>query len=300
MRAAGLWRPVLSARTLCTKPAAEWSPAGRHAAVTGGGSGIGRALSTLLAERGARSVAVLDNDQRAAEDTVAAASALAPGCDVRAVWCDATKEDSLRAALFSGPPVDVFCANAGVAAVGDCTVADVEWERSWRMNVMQTVWAARLLVPAMRRAEGGGAFVVTASSAGLLTMLGSAPYAVTKHAAVALAEWLAISHADDGVRVVCCCPQAVQTPMADAILAGDDPLQKMLAAVAAADGVLEPRHVAEEVLDCLRDGAFLCMPGADAGPAKHLARKSSDRERWIKSMIKLQRRFLSELEPTRP
>ena len=300
IRCARARAPAL-ARALCTQPAesAEWSPTGRHAAVTGGGSGIGRALSVALAERGARSVAVLDVDRRAAEDTAAAAVALAPGCEVRAVWCDATKEDSLRAALLGGHPIDVFCANAGIAAVGDCTAAEAEWERSWQMNVMQTVWAARLLVPAMRRAAGGGAFVVTASAAGLLTQLGSAPYAVTKHAAVALAEWLAITHADDGVRVVCCCPQAVMTPMAEAILAGSDPLQQLLAHVASADGVIMPEQVAAEALDCLADGTFLCMPGADAGPAKHLARKAANPERWVCTMRKLNRRLLGELE-TRP
>ena len=273
--------------------ARSWSPVGCRAAVTGGGSGIGRALCTALAESGARSVLVLDIDLGAAEDAAAAITALAPRCEVRAVRCDATKEASLRAALLSGGPVDCFCANAGIGAPGGCDAADAQWQRCWELNVMQTVWAARLLLPSMRRSAGGGAFVVTASAAGLLTQLGSAPYAVTKHAAVALAEWLAISHADDGVRVVCCCPQAVQTPMLGDV--GTD----QAARAAAADGIIQPAHVAAEVLDCLRDGTFLCMPGGDAGPAKHLVRKSADRERWIRGMKRLQKR-MQETAPRRP
>lgn len=257
--------------------------------MTGAGSGIGRALCLALAARGARSILALDVDLTAAEETIrlcrAALSATHVQCAMRAELCDATSPSALRAALGAAEPLDLFCANAGIAREGDCSLADSEWELSWRLNVMQLVWAARELVPRMA-ARGGGAIVVTASSAGVLSALGSASYAATKHAAVALAEWLAISHADVGLQVCCVCPQAVNTNML-AKLPGKASTGA-LARVSGNDGVIEPSQVATEALQCLESGTFLCLPGGDVGPARHVARKNGDRERWIKGMQRLQ------------
>ena len=287
-----------------------WAAAGTAVAVTGAASGIGRALCQRLAAAGASRIFAIDQNVRGANETcdliAAASSSSASLKSIKAVHCDVSDERALRAALREAAdlqPLDLFAANAGIATIGDCSTPVRAWQRAWDINVMQIVTAADELTPTMHK-RGGGAFLVTASAAGLLTQLGSAPYAVTKHAAVALAEWLAITHGQGGeqggsgsaaggggherhgITVSCVCPQGVRTPMIEGLL--DGPSRAL-----ALDGLLEAEEVADEALACLAEGRFLCMPGGEAkGPQKHVARKAQDRERWVEGMQRLQAKLL--------
>ena len=219
-------------------------PAGKRAAITGAGCGIGRSLAMALARAGARSILALDQDLDGARHTAELINTAAPSCTVEAEHCDASDRNSLVSALTahrtaSGElrrPIDLFCANAGALVTGDCkTASKSDWQFAWNLNVMQIVWGAQVLVPAMAERGRGGALLVTASAAGLLTQLGSAPYTATKHAVVGLAEWLAITHAQQGVQVCCVCPQAVDTQMVASIVDDkDNPLR-----AAALDGLLQ-------------------------------------------------------------
>jgi NAD(P)-dependent dehydrogenase (short-subunit alcohol dehydrogenase family) len=199
--------------------------------------------------------------------------------------CDVSHGDTLRTLLRErdlSDPIDLFCSNAGAATGGDCeNWTDADWQFSFSLNVMQTAWAAEVLVPSMV-SRGGGAFLVTSSAAGLLTQLGAAPYSATKHAAVGLAEWLAITYGDDGLNVCCLCPQGVRTPMVESLIESG-PTRAL-----ALDGLLDADDVADEALETLAAGRFLCMPGGSASPAKHVERKAADRERWIEGMRRLQ------------
>jgi NAD(P)-dependent dehydrogenase (short-subunit alcohol dehydrogenase family) len=190
----------------------------------------------------------------------------------------------VEAARLSFGRIDVFCANAGIlwgvrpddpsAAVGP-DAPDEAWERMWRVNVLSHVYTARAVVPVMLE-QGGGHIVVTASAAGLLTILGNAPYAVTKHAAVALAEWLAITYGEAGLKVSCLCPQAVRTEML-AAAGGELP---------GAPDVVDPEDVAALVVDALRDGRFLILPHPEV--ADYFRRKAGDYDRWLAGMRRLQ------------
>jgi len=213
--------------------------AGRHIVVTGAAGGIGRALCRRFAADGARAVVPADRD-------LAGAQALAEELGGLAVELDAGDESSVRAlidrAVEANGPIDIFVSNAGVpGALGGPEAADEAWDEAWRVNVMAHVWAARALLPAMLE-RGEGYLVNTASAAGLLTQVSSLVYSVTKHAAVAVAEWLAIEYGEQGIRVSCVCPQGVRTPMLD--LAMEDPAG---AAALTAGGLLEPKDVADAV-----------------------------------------------------
>lgn len=178
--------------------------ADRHVVVTGGAGGIGRALVRSLSEHGARAVAAADRD-------LAGARAVADEVGGLAVELDAGRESSVREliaeASAANGPIDIFISNAGVpGAMGGPEADEESWDEAWRVNVMAHVWAARALLPEMV-ARGEGYLINTASAAGLLTQVSSLVYSVTKHAAVSLAEWLAIEYGDRGVRVSCICPQ---------------------------------------------------------------------------------------------
>ena len=176
-------------------------------------------------------------------------------------------------------PIDLFCSNAGILVMGGSEVPDADWDRIWQVNLMAHVHAARALVPRML-ARGGGYLLNTASAAGLLTQIGSAPYAVTKHAAVSFAEWLSITHGARGLKVSVLCPQAVRTAM----IAGSDE-----GGVAGVDGVLEPEQVASAVVEGLADERFLILPHPDV--LDYLRRKTGDYDRWLRGMRRLQERF---------
>lgn len=252
---------------------------GRHVLITGGGGGIGGALARRLAHEGARAVVVADRD-------LVAAQAVAEEIGGLAVEFDAAREDSVKALIAQASeangPIDIFISNAGVpGGMGGPETPDEVWEEAWRVNVMAHVWAARVLLPQMRE-RGEGYLINTASAAGLLTQVSSVGYSVTKHAAVALAEWMAIEYGDAGIRVSCICPQGVRTPMLE--LAMDDPAG---AAALTAGGLIEPDDVAEALVEGIREERLLILPHQEV--KRHMALKGSDPERWIAGMRRLVR-----------
>ena len=243
--------------------------------VTGGASGIGRALCRRFAADGARAVVVADRDERGAALVAAEIGGHAQRVDV-------AREDDLLALIESTESthgaIALFCSNAGIGVSGGAEVADAEWQRIWEINLMSHVYAARHLVPRMS-ARGGGYLLNTASAAGLLSQIGSAPYAVTKHAAVAFAEWLAITHGREGIKVSVLCPQAVRTAMTAGNLDG----------VASIDGLMEPEELASVCIRSLEAEDFLILP--HPVELDYIQRKSGDYNRWIGGMRKLARRF---------
>jgi NAD(P)-dependent dehydrogenase (short-subunit alcohol dehydrogenase family) len=192
-----------------------------------------------------------------------------------------TKALVVRAREANGP-IDLFCSNAGIAGPGGGPEAsDDQWQRTWEINAMAHVWAARALLPEMV-ARGEGYLLSTASAAGLLTQVSALAYPATKHAAVAIAEWLAINYADAGIKVSCLCPQGVRTPLLE--LALEDPVG---AAPLLAEGVLEPEDVAAAVIAGIREEIFLILP--HEAVAKHMALKAAQPERWLSGMRRLVR-----------
>ena len=248
---------------------------GKIVVVTGAAGGIGRALCGAFANNGAERVVCADIDLEAAEATALKINGIA-------VKVDVSKPDDVQALIDQTEadvgPIDLFVSNAGILVSGGVETPDSDWQRIWDINVMAHVWAARALVPRMT-ARGGGYLVNTASAAGLLNQIGAAPYGVTKHAAVGLAEWLAISHADDGIKVSVLCPQAVRTDM----------VRGLEDHVASVDGMLEPEDVADACMQAIRDETFLILPHAKV--RDYIRLKGDDYERWIKGMTKLNRQF---------
>lgn len=253
---------------------------GRVVVITGGAGGIGSALARRFAAEGARAIAVVDRDQ-AAVDRVAEGLA-GSGVEALGRAVDVTDEAAVRALVDEVEdrfgPVDLFCSNAGAGAGGGIEAPDEDWQAQWELHVMAHVYAARAVVPSMT-ARGEGYLLQTASAAGLLAALGSAPYTVTKAACIALAEHLSITHGDDGVRVSVLCPQGVNTAMAPRQL-GDG----------ATDGIIEPEDVAQVVVDALRAERFLVLPHPEV--QTYVERKATDRDRWLGGMRKLRRRSL--------
>ena len=276
--------------------------AGRVAVVTGGASGAGRAIALGLAGRGAAGVVVSDIDADGAASVAAEISAA--GGRACAVPTDVTREkdvhDLLTRAEEAFGPVQMFFSNAGIIVPGGPETSDEAWSRIWAVNVHSHNYVARAVLPGML-ARGEGYLVITASAAGLLTQLGSAPYAVTKHAAVALAEWLSITYGDRGIRVSCLCPQAFtsnllstsQRELGGESLAGGGAAGAGDAAggsaQAAVDGVLTSDQVAAAVLDAVGDERFLVLPHPEV--ATYERRRADDRERWLRGMRRMQARL---------
>ncbi len=253
--------------------------ADKHIVVTGGAGGIGRALVRRFAAEGARAIVVADR-------AVAEAEKIAAEVDGLAVELDAGREESVRALIAQASeangPIDIFISNAGVpGARGGPEAGDDVWDEAWRVNVMAHVWASRALLPEML-ARGDGYLINTASAAGLLTQVSSLIYSVTKHAAVSLAEWLAIEYGDDGVRVSCICPQGVRTPMLE--LAMEEPAG---AAALNSGGLIEPEDVADAVVAGIAEERFLILPHENV--SRFMALKGADPERWLKGMRRLVR-----------
>lgn len=248
--------------------------------VTGGASGIGAALCRRFAEEGAREVVVADLD---ADGATAVAGEIGGTAVATNVAVEADVKALAERTVAAHGPIDLFCSNAGIAIGGGVEVIDEEWQRIWDVNLMAHVYAARAVLPGML-ARGEGYLLNTASAAGLLTNLGAAPYAVTKHAAVALAEWLAITHGDAGIKVSVLCPQGVRTPM---LLGGADAGDEAAAMLLA--GAIEPEDVATAVVEGLRAESFLILPHPEV--AEYLRRKTDDYDRWLGGMRRLQARI---------
>jgi NAD(P)-dependent dehydrogenase (short-subunit alcohol dehydrogenase family) len=253
------------------------------AVVTGGASGIGRAMARRFAEEGARGVVVADLDGPGAE-----AVAAEIGDRARGVQADIARQDEIdkviAAAREAFGPIDIFCANAGVGVGTDLDTPDDVWGLAIDVNVLAHVRAARRLVPEWVE-RGEGYFLVTASAAGLLTQIGSATYAVTKHAAVAFAEWLSVTYGDQGLRVSCLCPMGVNTAMLQAGMALDGEEGVSSRVVAATGDVLEPEQVADTVVEALAAERFLVLPHPQV--LEFLRRKTSDYDRWLAGMRRL-------------
>jgi NAD(P)-dependent dehydrogenase (short-subunit alcohol dehydrogenase family) len=258
----------------------------RSVVVTGAASGIGRALARRFAAEGARGVVIADLDAAAAE-----AVAREVGAAAVSVRCDVARDDAVAELIARAEdafgPIDLFCANAGVAAGRGLDAADDAWTAALDVNVRAHVLAARRLVPGWLE-RGEGYFLSTASAAGLLTQIGSAPYSVSKHATVAFAEWLAVTYGDRGVRVSCLCPMGVDTPLLRAGFgAGDQALAARV--VAAAGEVMSADDVAAAVVEGLRDERFLILPHPEV--LEFFRRKAEDYDRWIAGMQRLQARM---------
>ncbi|HZP53604.1 SDR family oxidoreductase [Actinocrinis sp.] len=254
--------------------------AGAGVIVTGAARGIGAALARAFAAEGAR-VVVNDVDADGAR-------ALAEELGAFAVLGDAATETGVSLLVGSAREllgsIDVYCANAGIGPAGTEQAPEDVWSAAWEINVMAHVRAARELVPGWLE-RGSGCFVSTVSAAGLLTMLGSAPYAASKHAALAFAEWLAATYRHRGVRVHAVCPQGVRTRMLDESGPGG---QALLAA-----GAIEPEQVAQAVIRGLSEDKFLILPHPDV--AEYYAARAADPDRWLGGMNKLQRGIEAQL-----
>jgi NAD(P)-dependent dehydrogenase (short-subunit alcohol dehydrogenase family) len=254
---------------------------GKVALVTGGANGIGRALCERFAAEGAAGVAVVDLDGDRAGEVAAGIGDRALGLAAD-VSVEADLVTAVRATEERFGPIDLLVCNAGIGAMAGVDAPDEVWQRMWDVNVMAHVRAVRAVLPSML-ARGEGYVLTTASAAGLLTQIGDAPYSVTKHAAVALAEWLAITHGDEGLKVSCLCPQGVDTDLLRAATGG------VSGDVVTAQGVITPEEVADAVIDGLHDERFLILPHPEV--ATYVGRKAGDPDRWIAGMRKLQRRI---------
>ncbi|MCQ4122609.1 SDR family oxidoreductase [Rhodococcus tibetensis] len=260
------------------------------AIVTGGGGGIGGALAERLAAEGAR-VVVSDLDDASAQSVADRITATSPGAAI-AVGADASDtaqiESLISAAESEFGPVDLYFANAGVAAGSNLESDESVWDLALDVNLRAHIRAARLLVPGWVE-RGEGYFVSTASAAGLLTQIGSAPYSVTKHAAVGFAEWLSVTYGDQGVRVSCLCPMGVNTKL----LTDDAALSATAArAVTSAGTVLEPAEVAECALAAVEAEQFLILPHPEV--LEMYRHKGADYDRWIRGMRRYQAALLAQ------
>ena len=260
----------------------------RVVVVTGGGSGIGEALAHAAHRAGARHVTVADLKGDEAHRVARDVGGLGVEVDVR-------DESAIRGLVerteSAAGPVDVFCSNAGFVTTAGLEESDDILQSMWEVHVLAHVYAARAVVPSMIE-RGGGYLLNTASAAGLLTQLGSLGYSVTKHAAVALAEWLAITHHHQGIRVSVLCPQAVATNIvtnSPSAMPGDEGFGP-----AGQDGVLDAAAVARDCLDAMAEERFWVLPHPEV--ATYVRRKADDVERWLAGM----RRFQDRLYTDRP
>jgi NAD(P)-dependent dehydrogenase (short-subunit alcohol dehydrogenase family) len=257
--------------------------AGKVVAITGAAGGIGSALALRFAAEGAAAICV--SDLTGAEDL--AVRLRKAGTKTLAVPADVAVEDEVRNLVAVAErelgPIDLFCANAGITTGEGLSASDAQWAAAWSVNVLAHVYAARAVLPGMLD-RGAGYLLHTCSAAGLLTSPGDAPYAVTKHAAVAFAEWLAVTYGDAGIGVSALCPQGVRTPMlTDGLEAG----HPGALAVAAAGPILEPEQVADAVVAGLDAERFLILPHPQV--AEYQRRKAVDPDRWLAGVRRLLR-----------
>lgn len=262
----------------------------RVVVITGGGSGIGEALAVAAKAAGARHVVVADLDAAQAERVAAAVGGTGVGIDVRD---ESAVQRLVHDTEDAHGPIDLFVSNAGFVTTAGLEDSNDAIQRMWEVHCMAHIYAARAVLPSMI-ARGEGYLLNTASAAGLLTQIGSMSYSITKAAAVSLAEWLAVTHHHQGIRVSVLCPQAVRTniiknsPDFAGVEDGDSIID---GGVAGGDGVLEPADVAAICLDAIREERFLVLPHPEV--ATYVQRKATDRDRWLAGM----RRFQSALHP---
>lgn len=247
--------------------------------VTGAGSGIGEAMARRFAEESPSGLVLADIDLDAAQAVAGSVGGMAVETDVS----DSEANGALiRETEDRFGPIDLFCANAGYGITGDEQTPVEDWDRMWQVNFMSHVHAAKYLIPGWV-ARGEGYFLSTASAAGLLTNLKAAQYSVTKHAAVAFAEWLAVTYGDAGVKVSCLCPQFVNTPLVEAA----EEFEALAKTV-----LIEPDEVAETVVEGLKAEKFLILPHPEV--ERYFQNKANDYDRWIEGMQKLQRSVFPE------
>jgi len=249
---------------------------GKTGVVTGGASGIGRALVKKFKHEGAANIVIADI---VADELQPFAKEIGG----KAVLCDVSQEDQIKELVQSTEKdfgcIDLFCGNAGIIFKGGMETPNAQWEKIWQVNVMAHVYATRHALPLMLE-RGEGYFLITASAAGLLSQVGSATYSVTKHAALALAEWLLITHGAQGIKVSALCPQAVESKMTAPSKDGG---------VAGLDGMLPAEAVADKVIEGLADERFMILPHPQV--EKYFQNKANDYQRWIRGMQRLQEQF---------
>ncbi len=244
--------------------------AGKVVVVTGGANGIGRALCRRLAVEGAKTVLVADLDGDGAKRVAKEIGGMAVQANVAH---ETDVQRLVQQAIEKHGVIDLFCSNAGILTAGGIETPDDVWQRIWSVNVMAHIYAARAVLPHML-ARSEGYLLQTVSAAGLLTILGSAPYAVTKHASLAFAEWLAITYGERGIKVSAVCPMGVRTDMLKNDKSG--PVASL------ADPVIEPEQLAEAVIEGLAEERFLILPNREV--AQLLQDKASDYDRWLQGM----------------
>lgn len=246
--------------------------------VTGGASGIGEAMCHKFHEQGAKSIVVVDVNEEGINRVAGEIGGLAIKADVSN---EADIQNVVKETTEKCGPIDLFCSNAGIG-IGDrghaASATNEEWQRIWEINVMAHIYAARTVLPQMIE-RGEGYLLNTASAAGLLSQIGSAPYSVTKHAALGFAESLAITHGDDGIKVSVLCPQAVKTGMT-----------RDGGGVAAVDGMMEADEAADIVVKGLDEESFLILTHPEV--EKYMQRKTSDYSRWINGMRRLRKKVI--------
>ena len=246
--------------------------------ITGGGNGIGKALAERFAQERVKHLVVADIDMDAADEVARSVSGTALRVDVSS---ESQIQNVLDVTEDTVGPIDLFCSNAGIAGAADPKASNKDWQRMWEVNVMAHVYVARHLVPRMIN-RGGGYLLNTCSAAGLLNQVGGAGYGVTKHAAVGFGEWVALTHAHEGIRVSLLCPQAVRTAMTTGQAAEDAGVK-----AAAKDGMIEPSDLAEITVRGLKEEKFLILPHPEV--ETYMQRKADDYDRWIAGMNRFHR-----------
>ncbi len=250
-------------------------------AITGSSGGIGRAIAQMFVAQGAK---VAISDIKAPKQTASDIGAAAFACDVTD---EAAVQAFIKDADAAHGPIDVFVSNAGVGYGDPKHAADASndaWDMSWQVNVMSSVYAARALLPAWKK-RGSGRFVVTASAAGLLNQIGSTSYSATKHAAVSLAESIAIRHWDHGIRAHCICPQYIRTNMTKGFAMAEN----------SRDGLLEPEDVAKALLASMQDDQFLVLSHPIV--SEYFKARAMDHQAYIAGLNRLKQKMGSEHLP---